>query len=290
MRDRLPKIFHVYIMASKPRGVLYVGMTSDLASRAWKHREHVLEGSHQALLGRSAGLLRVAIRRREHRCPTRERRHEAVADAIGRSSPSRSTVRRGATSLTGRSSGQRLRVVSATCSRLRGKIPDRLAFGPAGRARPPGTQVHRRGPLPVKPASSPLASPAGAPRQGRAEPGPCWVLSCATGYGRRCRSMEFDQQPQIALVGTKIDVEDGADDRDRSQQRVDQNIENHARCEPAVCAEDARTADEMEADRSGSKVADNRQQTRRSGPSRSGPACRGRGICCRGAWPSGRDP
>ena len=44
MRDRLPKIFHVYIMASKPRGVLYVGMTSDLASRAWKHREHVLEG------------------------------------------------------------------------------------------------------------------------------------------------------------------------------------------------------------------------------------------------------
>ena len=44
MRDRPPKVFHVYIMASKPRGVLYVGMTSDLAGRAWKHREHVLEG------------------------------------------------------------------------------------------------------------------------------------------------------------------------------------------------------------------------------------------------------
>ena len=44
MRDRLPKIFHVYIMASKPRGVLYVGMSSDLAGRARKHREHVLEG------------------------------------------------------------------------------------------------------------------------------------------------------------------------------------------------------------------------------------------------------
>ncbi|HEY5828352.1 MAG TPA: GIY-YIG nuclease family protein [Hyphomicrobiaceae bacterium] len=43
MRDRPPKVFHVYIMASKPRGVLYVGMTSDLAGRAWKHREHVLE-------------------------------------------------------------------------------------------------------------------------------------------------------------------------------------------------------------------------------------------------------
>jgi putative endonuclease len=44
MRDRPPKTFHVYIMASKPRGVLYVGMTSDLAGHAWKHRERVLEG------------------------------------------------------------------------------------------------------------------------------------------------------------------------------------------------------------------------------------------------------
>ena len=43
MRDRPLKVFHVYIMASKPLGVLYVGMTSDLAGRAWKHREHVLE-------------------------------------------------------------------------------------------------------------------------------------------------------------------------------------------------------------------------------------------------------
>jgi predicted GIY-YIG superfamily endonuclease len=31
MRDRPQKVFHVYIMASRPRGVLYVGMTSDLA-------------------------------------------------------------------------------------------------------------------------------------------------------------------------------------------------------------------------------------------------------------------
>jgi putative endonuclease len=44
MRDRPEKVFHIYIMASKPRGVLYVGMTSDLTGRAWKHREHVLEG------------------------------------------------------------------------------------------------------------------------------------------------------------------------------------------------------------------------------------------------------
>jgi putative endonuclease len=38
------KIFHVYIKASGPRGVLYVGMTSDLPGRAWEHREHVLAG------------------------------------------------------------------------------------------------------------------------------------------------------------------------------------------------------------------------------------------------------
>jgi predicted GIY-YIG superfamily endonuclease len=44
MRERPEKIFHVYIMASKPRGVLYVGMSSDLAGRGWKHCEHVLEG------------------------------------------------------------------------------------------------------------------------------------------------------------------------------------------------------------------------------------------------------
>jgi putative endonuclease len=44
MRQTSPKVFHVYITASKPRGVLYVGMTSDLAGRAWQHREHVREG------------------------------------------------------------------------------------------------------------------------------------------------------------------------------------------------------------------------------------------------------
>ena len=31
MHERPEKVFHVYITASSPRGVLYVGMTSDLA-------------------------------------------------------------------------------------------------------------------------------------------------------------------------------------------------------------------------------------------------------------------
>ena len=44
MHERPEKVFHVYITASRPRGVLYVGMTSDLVGRAWKHRERVLGG------------------------------------------------------------------------------------------------------------------------------------------------------------------------------------------------------------------------------------------------------
>lgn len=44
MDDTFAKSFTVYIMASGPRGVLYVGMTSDLPGRAWDHREGTLEG------------------------------------------------------------------------------------------------------------------------------------------------------------------------------------------------------------------------------------------------------
>jgi putative endonuclease len=34
----------VYIMTNKPYGTLYVGVTSDIARRAWEHREGVIEG------------------------------------------------------------------------------------------------------------------------------------------------------------------------------------------------------------------------------------------------------
>ncbi len=42
--QRHPKRFWVYITANGPRGILYTGMSSDLAGRAWQHREKVLEG------------------------------------------------------------------------------------------------------------------------------------------------------------------------------------------------------------------------------------------------------
>jgi putative endonuclease len=36
--------FHVYILASKPYGTLYVGVTNDLVRRAWEHRNGLVEG------------------------------------------------------------------------------------------------------------------------------------------------------------------------------------------------------------------------------------------------------
>ncbi|HJZ43516.1 MAG TPA: GIY-YIG nuclease family protein, partial [Hyphomicrobiaceae bacterium] len=44
MRSDACKLYYVYIMASRPHGVLYVGMTSTVAHRTWQHREHVREG------------------------------------------------------------------------------------------------------------------------------------------------------------------------------------------------------------------------------------------------------
>ena len=38
---------HVYLLASDRNGTLYVGVTSDLISRIWQHREHVAAGFSQ---------------------------------------------------------------------------------------------------------------------------------------------------------------------------------------------------------------------------------------------------
>ena len=36
--------YWVYILASRPRGTLYVGVANDLRRRVWEHREGVVEG------------------------------------------------------------------------------------------------------------------------------------------------------------------------------------------------------------------------------------------------------
>ena len=40
----MEKQFHVYILASKRNGTLYVGMTSDLIKRVWEHKNHLVDG------------------------------------------------------------------------------------------------------------------------------------------------------------------------------------------------------------------------------------------------------
>jgi putative endonuclease len=35
---------HVYLLASAPRGTLYVGVTSQLVQRVWQHREGMADG------------------------------------------------------------------------------------------------------------------------------------------------------------------------------------------------------------------------------------------------------
>lgn len=37
-------MFYVYILANAPDATMYVGMTDDLVSRAWQHREHQMRG------------------------------------------------------------------------------------------------------------------------------------------------------------------------------------------------------------------------------------------------------
>jgi len=40
----MEKQFHIYILASKRNGTLYVGMTSDMIKRVWEHKNHLVDG------------------------------------------------------------------------------------------------------------------------------------------------------------------------------------------------------------------------------------------------------
>jgi putative endonuclease len=36
--------YHVYILASKPNGTLYIGVTNNIAQRVWEHKQRLVEG------------------------------------------------------------------------------------------------------------------------------------------------------------------------------------------------------------------------------------------------------
>lgn len=59
----------VYIITNKPNGTLYIGVTSDIARRAWEHREGVADG-----FIRKHGLKRLVY----------VERHDDIRDAIQR--------------------------------------------------------------------------------------------------------------------------------------------------------------------------------------------------------------
>jgi putative endonuclease len=59
----------VYIVTNRPNGTLYIGVTSDMARRAWEHREGVVEGFTK----------RHALKRLVY-----AERHEDIRDAIRR--------------------------------------------------------------------------------------------------------------------------------------------------------------------------------------------------------------
>jgi putative endonuclease len=61
----------IYIMTNRPHGVLYVGVTTNLARRAWEHREGAIEG-----FTKRYGLHRLVY----------VERHETVLGAIQRES------------------------------------------------------------------------------------------------------------------------------------------------------------------------------------------------------------
>ena len=41
------KTYSVYIMTNRPRGVLYIGVTNNIAGRVWEHKEGVIKGFTQ---------------------------------------------------------------------------------------------------------------------------------------------------------------------------------------------------------------------------------------------------
>src|SRR2546429_5821561 len=67
---------YVYILASAPNGIRYVGVTSDLVRRIYEHRNGLIAGFYEEVLCQAARLLR-ALRRYSGCYPTRTQ-HQAL--------------------------------------------------------------------------------------------------------------------------------------------------------------------------------------------------------------------
>ena len=83
--------YHVYILASKPNGTLYIGVTNNIARRVWEHKQRAGRGLHEEVRRAQAG--RIARRLRDPRRPFREK--NVSKSGIGRrrsSSSNRQTL------------------------------------------------------------------------------------------------------------------------------------------------------------------------------------------------------
>lgn len=44
---KVSRAAYVYILACRPHGAIYTGVTSELVKRVWEHRNHLVEGFTQ---------------------------------------------------------------------------------------------------------------------------------------------------------------------------------------------------------------------------------------------------
>jgi GIY-YIG catalytic domain len=65
-------MFYVYLLASKPYGTLYVGLTNELARRVWEHKIKAAPGSPRGMASTGSFGSR-AMTRQKPRCCERSR-------------------------------------------------------------------------------------------------------------------------------------------------------------------------------------------------------------------------
>jgi len=81
------KNYYVYILCNKPKGMIYIGVTSDLEKRIWEHKEGLVEGFtrkyniHRLVYFEQTNDVRVAlIRERQLKKWNRQWKIELIED------------------------------------------------------------------------------------------------------------------------------------------------------------------------------------------------------------------